>query len=69
MRSEAWALVLTGLSLTCITATALFLLVAANPKDEAYGDTPLVYAAVSALTAVAFNRASARVSRRDADAS
>ncbi|MEO1498747.1 MAG: hypothetical protein AAFV43_16500 [Planctomycetota bacterium] len=69
MKSEAWAIALTGLSLTCITGTALFVLVAINPKDEAYGATPLVYAAVSAVAAFAFNRASAWLSRRAVDAS
>ncbi|MEQ8846696.1 hypothetical protein [Botrimarina sp.] len=69
MKSEAWVIALTGLSLTCITATALFLLVAVNPKDEAYGATPLVYAAVSAVAAFAFNRASACISRRAVDVS
>ncbi|MEM8866537.1 MAG: hypothetical protein AAGF31_13415 [Planctomycetota bacterium] len=59
MKSEAWSLVFTGLSLTCITSAALFVLVAINPKDSAYGATPLIYAGVSAVVAVAFNRAAA----------
>ena len=64
MTADAWSLVLTGLSLTSVTATALFVMVALNPKDATYGSTPLVYAAVSALLAVAFNRAAVWVSRR-----
>ena len=64
MKSEAWRVVLTGLSLTCVTATALFLMVAANPKDAAtYGSSPLIYAAGSAVLALAFNRASAWLPR------
>jgi hypothetical protein len=65
MKTEAWRVVLTGLSLTCITGTALFLMVAVNPKDAAtYGSSPLVYAAGSAVLAIAFNRASAWLPRR-----
>jgi hypothetical protein len=60
MKTEAWRVVFTGLSVTCIAATALFLLVAVNPKDAAtYGSSPLVYAAGSVALAIAFNRASA----------
>jgi len=40
MKSEAWRVVFTGLSLTCVTATALFVLVAVNPKDAGYGGMP-----------------------------
>jgi hypothetical protein len=61
MKSEAWSVVFTGLSLTCITAAALFVLVMINPKDASYGQTPLLYAGVAAVLAVAFNRASARM--------
>jgi len=69
MKTEAWRVVLTGLSLTCVTATALFVLVAVNPKDAAtYGSTPLVYAAGSAALAIALNRASAWLLRRDLSA-
>ena len=69
MKTEAWRVVLTGLSLTCITATALFLMVAVNPKDAAaYGSAPLVYAVGSAVLAIAFNRASAWLPRRAASA-
>jgi hypothetical protein len=65
MKTEAWRVVLTGLSLTCITGTALFLMVAVNPKDAAtYGSSPLVYAAGSAVLAIVFNRASAWLPRR-----
>ncbi|MEM6654991.1 MAG: hypothetical protein AAF596_04235, partial [Planctomycetota bacterium] len=59
MKFEAWSIVFTGLSLTCITATALFILVAVNPKDASYGATPLIYAGAAAAAAFAFNRASA----------
>jgi hypothetical protein len=62
-KSEAWSLVFTGLSLTCVTAAALFVLVASNPKDAVYGGMPLVYAAGSAVLAVAFNRAAVRAAR------
>ena len=64
MKWEAWSVVFTGLSLTCVTAVVLFLLVAVNPKDASYGSTPLLYAAGSALVALAFNRASAWAARR-----
>ncbi|MBU6222789.1 MAG: hypothetical protein KGR24_08575 [Planctomycetes bacterium] len=65
MRSEAWRVVLTGLSLTCVTGTALFLMMAVNPKDAAtFGSSPLVYAGGSAALAIAFNRASAWLARR-----
>jgi len=61
--------VLTGLSLTCITATALFLLLAVNPKDAAtFGSAPLVYAGGSAALGIAFNRASAWLAARAASA-
>jgi hypothetical protein len=63
MKWEAWSVVFTGLSLTSVTAVVLFLLVAINPKDAAYGSTPLFYAAGSAIVALAFNRASAWASR------
>lgn len=64
MKWDAWSLVFTGLSLTCITSTALFCLVAMNPKETAYGKTPLIYAAVAAVLAFVFNRASAWASRQ-----
>ncbi len=66
MKSEAWSLVFTGLSLTCVTSAALFVLVAINPKADVYGVTPLVYAGVSALLAIAFNRAAAWIGPRPA---
>ena len=44
MKWDAWSLVFTGLSLTCVTSAVLFLLVAMNPKDASYGTTPLIYA-------------------------
>jgi len=69
MKSDAWSIAFTGLSLTCVTATALFIMVAVNPKDAAYGSTPLVYAGGTAILAIAFNRAAAwaagRPGRRD----
>jgi len=65
MKTEAWRVVCTGLSVTCISATALFLMVATNPKDGAtYGSAPMVYAGGSAALAIVFNRASAWLSRR-----
>jgi len=64
MKWEAWSVVFTGLSLTSVTAVVLFILVALNPKDAAYGSTPLFYAAGSTILAVAFNRASAWSARR-----
>jgi hypothetical protein len=64
MKWEAWSIVFTGLSLTCVTAVVLFLLVAVNPKDAVYGSTPLYYAGGSAVVAAAFNRASAWAARR-----
>ena len=68
MKWEAWSVVFTGLSLTSITAVVLFVLVAINPKDAAFGTMPLVYAAGSAVAAIAFNRASAWAARRAVDA-
>jgi hypothetical protein len=69
MKTAAWRVAFTGLSLTCITATALFLLVAVNPKDAAtYGSSPLVYAAGSAFLAVVFNRAAAWLAGREPSA-
>ena len=64
MKWDAWSLVFTGLSLTCVTSTTLFVLVAINPKDATYGSTPLIYAGGSAALAVAFNRAAAWAARR-----
>lgn len=64
MQWSAWSVVFTGLSLTCVTAVALFVLVAINPKDAAYGTAPLVYAAGSVVFALAFNRAAAWAARR-----
>lgn len=64
MKWEAWSVVFTGLSLTSVTAVVLFVLVAVNPKDAAYGSAPLTYAGGSAILALAFNRASAWAARR-----
>jgi len=63
MKSEAWRLVFTGLSLTCVTSCALFVLMAINPKEAVYGGMPVAYAAGSAALAVAFNRAAVRAAR------
>jgi hypothetical protein len=64
MKWDAWSVVFTGLSLTGVTSVVLFLLVAINPKDSAYGSRPLFYAAGSAILALAFNRASPWAARR-----
>jgi hypothetical protein len=64
MKWEAWSVVFTGLSLTSVTAVVLFLLVAINPKDAAYGSMPLVYAGGLVIVALAFNRASAWAARQ-----
>ena len=64
MTWDAWSIVFTGLSLTSVTAVVLFLLVAINPKDAAYGSMPLVYAAGLAILALVFNRASAWAAHR-----
>lgn len=67
MKGDAWSIVFTGLSLTCVTSTALFVLVAVNPKEATYGSTPLFYAAGAACLAIVFNRAAAWASRRVAE--
>ncbi|MEM9366744.1 MAG: phytoene/squalene synthase family protein [Planctomycetota bacterium] len=54
-----WAVCL-GLSLTSIMSGVLFVLVYINPKDESYGTIPLIYAAVSLLTAAVTNRLASR---------
>ena len=59
MTWDAWSVVFTGLSLTCVTAVVLFFMVAYNPKDAAYGSSRLRRPA-----ALAFNRASAWAARR-----
>lgn len=65
MKTESWSIVFTGLSLTCFTATALFILLAVNPKDAAtFGTAPLVYAGGTVVLAIAFNRASAWAARK-----
>lgn len=64
MKWDAWSLVFTGLSLTCVTSSALFVLVAVNPKDATYGTAPLIYAGGSAVLAFALNRASAWANRK-----
>jgi hypothetical protein len=64
MKTDAWSLVFTGLSLTCGMATALLLMVAVIPKEATYGSLPLLYAGGSAALAIVFNRASAWAARR-----
>ena len=64
MRWEAWSVVFTGLSLTSVMAVVLFLLVAINPKDAAYGSMPLFHAGGLVIVALAFNRASAWAARQ-----
>ena len=64
MRWEAWSVMFTGLSLTSVTAVVLFLLVAINPKDAAYGSMPLFDAGGLVIVALAFNRASAWAARQ-----
>ncbi len=49
MNKEAFYLATLGVSLTAIMATAMFLLVAYNPKDAAtYNNLPWIYAVASA---------------------
>lgn len=55
-KSAVWL----GLSLTAFMGTALFMMVYANPKSDAYSTLPLVYAAVSFAFAIVANRLSAR---------
>jgi len=47
-----------------VTAVVLFLLVAINPKDAAYGSMPSFYAGGLVIVALAFNRASAWAARQ-----
>jgi hypothetical protein len=49
---------------TSATAVVLFLLVAINPKNAAYGSMPLFYAGGLVIVALAFNRASAWAARQ-----
>jgi phytoene synthase len=49
-----------GLSLTLIMATALFAMVFFNPKSSEYSNLPLIYAGLSLVGAVVFNRLAAR---------
>jgi len=52
MNKDATYLATLGVSLTAIMATAMFVLVALNPKDAAiYSNLPWIYASVSALIA------------------
>ncbi|MFM8986532.1 MAG: hypothetical protein ACKONH_10835, partial [Planctomycetia bacterium] len=59
MKWGAWSVAFTGLSLTSVMGVVLFFLMFINPKEAAYGSMPLVYAAGSAMSALAFNRAAA----------
>ena len=52
-----------GLALVLVMATALFVLVALNPKHEGYGDLPWLYAGLSAAGAVLLYGASVRLDR------
>ena len=54
-------LVAWGLSLTLVMATALFVLVGINPKDEAFGHLPWLYASLSALAACVFGYVASRL--------
>jgi phytoene synthase len=56
---HAWQVVYLGLSLTLIMAAALFVMVYMNPKSTDYSYLPLVYAGLSLLGGVVFNRMSA----------
>lgn len=47
-----------GLSLTSIMAAALFVMVFVNPKDASYSYLPLIYAGLSLLSGLIFNRLS-----------
>ena len=58
--NQAKQIAFLGLSLTSIMATALFVLVYINPKEEGYSYLPLVYAGASAIAAFLFHRLSAR---------
>ncbi|MEM6979976.1 MAG: phytoene/squalene synthase family protein [Planctomycetota bacterium] len=49
-----------GLSLTAIMATVLFVLVYVNPKQDAYGSAPLIYAGISGVIALMTNRLAAK---------
>lgn len=63
--NQVMHLALLGLSLTCIMATALFVLVYINPKSVSYAYLPLIYAGFSLIAAVVFNRLSALYEKRD----
>ncbi|HBJ37014.1 MAG TPA: hypothetical protein DDZ51_20100 [Planctomycetaceae bacterium] len=56
---QAKHVVYLGLSLTAIMATALFVMVFMNPKDESYSYLPLVYSGASLFAAIVFNRLAA----------
>ena len=61
---QAKHLAFLGLSLTAIMATALFVMVFMNPKDDVYSKLPLIYAGGSLIFAVLFNRLAARCDTR-----
>ncbi len=56
---QAKQVVYLGLSLTLIMATALFVMVFVNPKSAEYSFLPLVYAGLSLVGSIVFNRLSA----------
>lgn len=60
---ESMAQVTFGLALVLVTATALFALVAMNPKLDEYGSTPWAYAAGNLALGAASWFASTRLSR------
>ena len=60
---ESMSQVTFGLALVLVMATALFALVAMNPKHEEYGTTPWVYAAASLALGAASWLASNRLAR------
>ncbi len=60
MLMQAKHTVYLGLSLTLIMATALFAMVFFNPKSSEYSNLPLIYAGLSLVGAVVFNRLAAR---------
>ena len=64
---QSMSLVTFGLALVMVMATALFVLVAVNPKHEEYGTTPWAYAAGSLALGAASWLASTRLDRPAAE--
>lgn len=58
--TQAKQTVYLGLSLTLIMATALFAMVFVNPKSSEYSFIPLIYAGISLVGSIVFNRLSVR---------